>query len=47
MPFISFLITKNILITLIFILLSIISFCRHESNIRRILRGEEPKIKII
>jgi glycerol-3-phosphate acyltransferase PlsY len=46
-PFISFLINKNILITLIFILLSIISFCRHESNIRRILRGEEPKIKII
>ena len=43
-PFLSFLIVDNKLISLLFLILTSISFYRHKENIKRIIKGSEPKI---
>ena len=43
-PFLSFLIVDNKLISLLFLILTSISFYRHKENINRIIKGSEPKI---
>jgi len=43
-PFFSFLIVDNKLISLLFLILTSISFYRHKENIKRIIKGSEPKI---
>jgi len=45
-PFLSFLIVDNKLISLLFLILTFISFYRHKENIKRIIKGSEPKINI-
>jgi glycerol-3-phosphate acyltransferase PlsY len=45
-PFLSFLIVDNKLISLLFLILTSISFYRHKENIKRIIKGSEPKINI-
>ena len=45
-PFLSFLIVDNKLISLLFLILTFISFYRHNENIKRIFKGSEPKINI-
>jgi|TARA_B110000438_G_scaffold169157_1_gene161637 glycerol-3-phosphate acyltransferase PlsY len=45
-PIISFFIQDNNLISYVFFIMTINSFFRHKLNIVRILKGEEPKIKM-
>jgi|TARA_B110000438_G_C15419797_1_gene481316 glycerol-3-phosphate acyltransferase PlsY len=45
-PIISFFLLENTLMSFIFLLMSINSFYKHKLNINRILKGQEPKIKI-
>ena len=45
-PFISLFILDNKLISLLFLILTSISFYRHRENIMRIINGSEPKINI-
>lgn len=45
-PFISIFLMENKLISVLFFALTVISFYRHSANIKRILNGNEPKIKI-
>lgn len=45
-PIISFFLLENTLMSFIFLLMSIVSFYKHKLNINRILKGQEPKIKI-
>ena len=45
-PFISIFLIETKLVSILFFVLTIISFYRHSANIRRILDGNEPKIKI-
>jgi len=45
-PFISLLILDDKIISLLFLILTSISFYRHRSNIKRIINGNEPKINI-
>ena len=45
-PFISLFILDNKLISLLFLILTSISFYRHKENIVRIINGSEPKINI-
>ena len=45
-PFVSLLILDDKLISLLFLILTSISFYRHRENIKRIINGSEPKINI-
>ena len=45
-PLISLFVIDNKLISLLFLILTFISFYRHKENIKRIIKGSEPKINI-